>query len=192
MRKVTVVIVPGLRDAMPDHWQSHLQAAIAGAVCVPRRTEGKLSLPLWVHALDRTLAAIRGDVILVAHSAGCHIVTHWALKHRRQIRAALLATPPDFARALPESYPQPDTLRANGWTPVPRERLPFTSLVAASTNDPLCSPEAAYAMAHDWGSRLLDLGPVGHLNPASGHGPWPMAEQLVDELIETTKKREPA
>jgi hypothetical protein len=30
-------------------------------------------------------------------------------------------------------------------------------------------------MAKDWGSRLVDLGEIGHLNPAAGFGAWPMA-----------------
>ena len=37
-------------------------------------------------------------------------------------------------------------------------------------------------LARGWGSRLVDLGEVGHLNPASGFGDWPMAETLIAEL----------
>jgi hypothetical protein len=43
--------------------------------------------------------------------------------------------------------------------------------------------EHAAAMAKDWGSRLVDLGEVGHLNPAAGFGEWPMAETLIHELV---------
>ena len=38
-------------------------------------------------------------------------------------------------------------------------------------------------MAKDWGSRLVDLGEVGHLNSAAGFGEWPMAETLIHELV---------
>jgi predicted alpha/beta hydrolase family esterase len=31
----------------------------------------------------------------------------------------------------------------------------------------------------------VDLGEVGHLNPASGHGPWPRAEDLLREVEKT-------
>ncbi len=37
-------------------------------------------------------------------------------------------------------------------------------------------------MARAWGSHLVDLGAVGHLNPASGHGDWPLAEELIATL----------
>jgi len=65
---------------------------------------------------------------------------------------------------------------------VPRQPLPFPSIVAASRNDPLAGFERAAGLAADWGSRLVDLGEVGHLNPASGYGAWPRAEELIAEL----------
>jgi predicted alpha/beta hydrolase family esterase len=37
-------------------------------------------------------------------------------------------------------------------------------------------------MAADWGSRLIDLGDVGHLNPAAGYGEWPQAESMINAL----------
>jgi predicted alpha/beta hydrolase family esterase len=37
-------------------------------------------------------------------------------------------------------------------------------------------------MAMDWGSTLVELGSVGHLNPASGYGEWPRAQQLIQVL----------
>lgn len=73
-------------------------------------------------------------------------------------------------------------LGENGWTPVPRTPLPFPSIVAASSNDPLGTVERVTALARDWGGRLVDLGEVGHLNPASGYGPWPRAEELLREV----------
>jgi predicted alpha/beta hydrolase family esterase len=54
--------------------------------------------------------------------------------------------------------------------------------VAASTNDHLASLEAATKLAEGWGAELLNLGDVGHLNPAAGFGPWPQAEALILEL----------
>ena len=110
------------------------------------------------------------------------MLAHWARSTRRPVLGALLATPPDFERPMPEGYPTIADLAAGGWLPVPRERLPFPSIVAASRNDPLGSFDRVAGLARDWGSRLVDLGPVGHLNPASGFGEWPMAESLISEL----------
>ncbi|MFG2226528.1 RBBP9/YdeN family alpha/beta hydrolase [Streptomyces sp. NPDC048644] len=175
----TVVLVPGLRDHVPDHWQTALAARIAGAVTVPPLTDTRLSRDAQVTALNDTLSRIQGPVVLVAHSAGVHTTVHWAARHHHTVRGALLATPPDFDTPLPDGHPGPQTLRENGWLPVPRTPLPFPAIVAASTDDPMARFDRVAALAHDWGSRLVDLGPVGHLNPASGYGDWPQAQEFL-------------
>lgn len=183
----TILMVPGLRDHVPEHWQTlleaRLQAAGQSTTSVPPLEADKLSCAARVAALDKAVSAIEGPVILVAHSAGVMITVHWAQRHHRKIRGALLAAPPDFETPLPSGYPTLDALQKNGWLPCPRRPLPFPSIVAASRNDPLASYERVIGMAADWGSRVVDLGDVGHLNPASGYGPWPMAESLIHELV---------
>ncbi|WP_049117220.1 alpha/beta hydrolase, partial [Burkholderia cepacia] len=51
-----------------------------------------------------------------------------------------------------------------------------------SRNDPLARYERVETLAAGWGSRLVDLGEVGHLNPTSGYGEWRDAERLIDEV----------
>jgi len=55
--------------------------------------------------------------------------------------------------------------------------------VATSDNDPLASREQVLALAKDWGSETVDLGAVGHLNPASGYGEWSMASGLIKKMM---------
>jgi len=182
-RRPQLLIVPGLRDHVAQHWQTHLAAAWPGAVTVEPLTQDKLSCAARVQALEDTLARLEGPVILAAHSAGVMIVAHWARDHRRPIRGALLATPADLDSGLPAGYPTREQLDENGWLPVPRQPLPFRSLIAASTNDPLARFERVVGLARDWGGQLVNVGDVGHLNPASGYGPWPRAMELLDEFL---------
>lgn len=179
----TILMVPGLRDHVADHWQTLLQAKLPNARSVSPLEHNKLSRAARVAALDEALAAIEGPVILVAHSAGVMITVHWAQVHRRPIHGALLVTPADLESPMPVGYPTMDVLREHGWMPIPRTRLPFPSMVASSNNDPLCTAPRAAELANDWGSLLVELGDVGHLNPAAGYGPWPMAETLIDALL---------
>jgi hypothetical protein len=37
-------------------------------------------------------------------------------------------------------------------------------------------------LAADWGSTLVDLGEVGHLNPASGYGRWDRVHALIEQV----------
>lgn len=178
----TVVFVPGLRDHMPDHWQTLLQERLPGSLCVPRLGKDNLSLAAWVEALDRTILAAHTPVVLVAHSAGVMMAAHWARTRVGAVRGALLAAPPDFESGLPPGYPSADTLARNGWLPIPRAKLPFPSIVAVSSNDPLASAESARHFAAVWGAEAVDAGPVGHLNPASGFGEWPQAVELLARL----------
>ncbi len=180
-----ILIVPGLRGEMADHWQSHFAAERPGCVTVPRIHGDNLPLEKWVDLLDRTIAAMPSAPILVAHSAGVMMVAHWAKRGKHAIHGALLATPPDFENPLPKGYPAMDVLYLNGWLPTPRTRLAFPSLVAASENDPLAAIDRVRELARDWGSAFVNAGAVGHLNPASGFGPWPRAHELVRSLEQT-------
>ncbi|TSD99950.1 serine hydrolase family protein [Skermania sp. ID1734] len=182
----TVVIVPGLRDHVADHWQTLLADQLDNARTVAPLEHDKLSRAARVAALDDVLRDIDGPVVLVAHSAGVMITVHWAQHSTRPIAGALLATPADLEMPMPPGYPTPEQLDNAGWNPIPRGRLPFPSIVAASRNDPLGSYRRIAGMAEVWGSRLVDLGNVGHLNPASGYGPWPMAQELLQDLIDNT------
>jgi uncharacterized protein len=182
MKETTVLIVPGLRDHVPAHWQTLLEARLPRARSVPPLEENKLSLAARVEAIQHELEQIDGPVILVAHSAGVLMVVHWAARYSRPIKGALLVAPPDMAAHWPENYPTPDSLRANGWEPLPKSPLPFPSILAASSNDYLASLDSAAAMAADWGSELVNLGDVGHLNPASGFGDWPRADEFIQVL----------
>lgn len=182
MSETTILIVPGLRDHVPDHWQTLLEAKLDNVRSVPPLEENKLSLAARVDAIQRELDAISGPVILVAHSAGVLMVVHWAACHDHPIKGALLAAPPDLEASWPAGYPTPQSLRANGWDPLPKTPLPFPAIVAASTNDHLASLEAVTRMARNWGSELVNLGAVGHLNPAAGYGEWPQAEAFIRTL----------
>ena len=178
----TVVIVPGLREHVAEHWQTLLEAKLSNVRSVPPLETDKLDCAARVRAIQQQLEQIEGPVILVAHSAGVLMVAHWAARHSRPIKGALLAAPPDLNATWPQNYPSPETLRANGWDPLPKGALPFRSIVAASNNDHLSSLDAAADLAEGWESEFLNLGAVGHLNPASGFGPWPQAEALILEL----------
>jgi len=185
----TVLIVPGLRCHVAQHWQALLQGRLERqgrkVRSVPPMGRVDLECATRLAAIERQVRLIDGPLVVVAHSGGCVMLAHWAWKSKRRILGALLATPPDFETAMPDGYPRLSDLQAGGWLPVPRQRLPFPSIVAASRNDPLGRYEQVAALARDWGSQLVDLGEVGHLNPASGFGTWDRAEEFINQIADT-------
>jgi len=196
MNAPTVLIVPGLRDHVDAHWQTllarELEAHGRQVRTVPPMGREDLDCARRVEAIDRALDEIPEPPIVVAHSGGVIMFAHWARMYDRPIRGALLATPPDFEQAMPDGYPTIEALRAGGWLPVPCTPLPFPSIVAASRNDPLGRIERVAELARAWGSRVDDLGDVGHLNPASGFGAWPRADAYITELAALRPRAEQA
>lgn len=182
---VTVVIVPGLRDHVAEHWQTLLAGRLPRSRTVPPLEIDKLSRTARVDALQSAVASVEGPIVFVAHSAGVMITAHWAAVHgaSRTIHGALLVTPADLASPMPSAYPALDAVREGGWLPLPEATLPFRSIVAASSNDPLGSADRVAGFACAWGSELVQLGEVGHLNPASGYSDWPDAMGYIQRLL---------
>ena len=186
MATPTILIVPGLRDRVAQHWRTLLEARLREAgrpmASVPPMGRDDLDCATKVAAIERVAQSVGGPIVIVAHSGGCIMVVHWAKATKRAVHGALLAAPPDFEQPMPEGYPTLEAIRAGGWLPVPRTRLPFRSIVGASRNDPLASYDRVVDLAKAWDSELVDLGEVGHLNPASGYGEWPRAEEFITRL----------
>ncbi|MEU0629656.1 alpha/beta hydrolase [Streptomyces sp. NPDC005989] len=130
----TVVLVPGLRVHVPDHWQTLLADRIPGAVTVPPPTGAGLARDARVAALNGTLSRSEGPVVLVAHSAGVLTTVQWAARHRHPVRGAPLATPPDFDPRCPTATPA----RGLCWRTAGCSRGSRT----ASTSGPNCRTDA--------------------------------------------------
>ena len=127
----------------------------------------------WVGAIARQILEVEGAVVLAAHSLGCIAVAHLSGECLARIRGALLVAPADPERRA--------ALR--DFAPVPCERLPYPSLLVASTDDPYCPVRRAGAYARAWGSDLVRLRDAGHINVASGHGEWPLGLALLRSLV---------
>ena len=175
-----LLIVPGLNDSGPEHWQSHWLDACPDT----RRVDlGSWHDPLrnsWVGRLDMAVRTADRPVILVAHSLGCHAVAWWAAWERPDaggpVIGAMLVAPPDVE--APGADP-----RLARFAPVVPCRLPFPSLLVASRNDPYITRPAARRLARVWGSRFVDAGALGHINAASAIGDWPHGRGLLDTLV---------
>src|SRR4051812_48231125 len=128
MAEPTILIVPGLRDHVAQHWQTLLAAELPRVRTVAPMGRADLDCRRRVDAIEQAAQEVDGPLVIVAHSGGCIMVAHWAQETRRPVLGALLATPPDFERPMPEGYPSIEQLAHAGWLPVPRGRLPFPSI----------------------------------------------------------------
>lgn len=171
-----VLIIPGLFNSGPDHWQSHWERLLPEAERVEQSDWERPTLGEWTAALAEAVRQ-RPGAILVAHSLGCALAAHLTqISGGRGIAGALLVAPADVNRNTTAGQ------LLKGFSPIPQKSLPYPSIVVASQTDPYVSIPRAEAFAHAWGSHFVDLGDAGHINVASGHGPWTEGFELLCAL----------
>jgi uncharacterized protein len=177
-----ILILPGYADSEPEHWQSHWERADPACRRVVQHDWLEPRLADWLATLDQSVSRCETPPVLVAHSLGCALVAHWASRAGAgragaPAKGALLVAPAD----VDSSLHTPDEVR--DFAPIPLHRLPFPSVVVASTDDPFVSVARAEQFARAWGSRLITLTDAGHVNVATGYGPWPEGRKILRDLL---------
>jgi predicted alpha/beta hydrolase family esterase len=157
-----VVLVPGLHNSGPQHWQSLWQRRLPGAVRVEQAQWSVPDLERWSASVDRVLDTV-DDCWIVAHSFGC-LATMYALAKRFEagaqgnVRGVFLVAPAD-----PDKFGIADRLPG---------RLPIAGRLVASLSDPWLAWTRAERWAERWGLPAICAGDAGHINVDSGHGSW--------------------
>ncbi|MCG2577913.1 alpha/beta hydrolase [Dechloromonas sp. XY25] len=165
----TTLIVPGLRNSGPTHWQTWFETQRAGSRRVEQDDWEKPCLAEWAGRVREQIDTVDGALWIVAHSFGCLASVAAGLLRPDRICGALLVAPADPAR-----FGEP--------TASLEAQLPFPSLVVASSNDPWVKTSVAEGWALQWGSEFVNIGAAGHINVDSGHGPWPQGLLLFEQL----------
>jgi predicted alpha/beta hydrolase family esterase len=172
-----VLILPGWGDSGPEHWQSLWLNESPRFKRVVQRDWIQSNLDEWVEMLNAYVSACTRPAVLVGHSLSSILIPHWTQRHDvSKVIGALIVAPTDVERR--ETCP-PETW---GFGPIPRVRLPFTSIVVVGEDDPYCDLKIAEALARVWGAEFRNLGKVQHINVASGFGPWSEGKELLETL----------
>ena len=163
-----ILILPGYAGSEEEHWQARWAARLRTARIVEQADWHESDPEAWCARIAAAVEAATRPVVLIAHSLGVVAAVKAAPRFPADVvRAALFVALPDIehGRDLPGSV--------RAFAPVPRDSLPFPTLLVASRTDPHCSYARAEDFAAAWGASLVDAGEAGHINVASGHGPWP-------------------
>ena len=180
MNMQRVCVLPGYANSGPDHWQSRWEAADPMFVRVLMPNWEHVVCSAWCKSLDAVVAAAEEPLLFAAHSLGCLTTVFWATRYASRaqlakVAGALFVAVPDPAG---DAFPRD----AHGYAPVPLERLPFPTIVVASTDDPYGSADFVQGCAQAWGSRFVEIGARGHINADSGLGDWEDGRRLLASL----------
>lgn len=177
-RTPRLLVIPGLNNSGPAHWQTWLQDLYRGSVRVEQADWRHPDLDAWADRIEHTLhAAGPGPWLAAAHSFGVLALSRLI---RRRLDAQRLGDEPVplglqgallVAPAEPAKFDVAEHLPHEHWT------IP-TTLVASDT-DPWMTADSAHQWARRWGSGFLNLGDAGHINAESGFGPLPLARRWV-------------
>lgn len=170
---INTLIVPGLDGSPAPHWQHHWAASDPHALMVELSDPHRPVAAAWEIELASMILQ-HPDCVLVGHSLGAvliaRLLTQWP--HLR-VAGALLVAPAETAGGD----------RIGHFGPIPELPLDLPATVVASRNDPWMSFPRAAQLARAWDAGLVDLGFAGHVNVASGYGPWPEGRRLRDALL---------
>jgi predicted alpha/beta hydrolase family esterase len=177
-----ILIQPGWENSGEGHWQRRWGERFPNARIIEQEDWDRPQRKDWVPRIEREVMMATRPVVLVAHSLGTIAAVHAAQSFKDgKVRGAFLVSPPDLENEdLLAMLPRELQTFAN----VPRDPLPFPSMLVVSTNDQFCSVERAVDMSTAWGSDLHLQNNAGHINVASGHGPWPEGLLMFTRLMQ--------
>lgn len=166
------LIIPGLDGSPAPHWQ-HWWAFRDPTALIVDQADWSLPRPeAWEAEVAGAILHHPG-CILVGHSLGAVLIARLLTKWPQlEVSGVLLVAP-----AEPAHSP-----RLAGFAPIPDRPLGVAARVVASRNDPWMTFERACQLGRSWRAGLVDLGFAGHVNVASGYGPWQGGLRLRDEI----------
>jgi predicted alpha/beta hydrolase family esterase len=174
-----VILVPGLHDSGPGHWQTRWQRAHPEFRRVRQDDWSNPDLAGWSARLDQVRAADPRPALVVAHSFGCLAAVHSIAGNPRNVAGAFLAAPAD-----PEKFGVTAML--------PRAPLACPTVLIGSRDDPWMRADHAALWARRWGSEFVDAGAVGHINAESDLDDWPLGQKWLQLLYEQAHNQHPA
>jgi predicted alpha/beta hydrolase family esterase len=166
-----ILVVPGLHNSGPGHWQTRWEERHPAFVRVEQWHWDRPQLAAWSAQVGHMLRRSKRPTLLVAHSFGCLASVHRAALGASSLVGALLVAPAD-PRKFGVEHALPD------------EPLPIPSVVIGSGDDPWMPAGRAREWAGRWGSEFVDAGMLGHINADSGLGDWPFGLAQLARLAE--------
>lgn len=171
---VHTVIVPGVGGSDKTHWQSWLENQLQHRTRVQQQNWNKPILKQWVKELIKVIEATDDQIQIVAHSFGC-LTSLAALNEApelaQKVKKLILVAPANPKRFGANGFATDSIGDYQSYFYGLKAPVPTTMLI--SEDDPWFAFDEVNALAAAWKIKPINLGKVGHINVASGFGPFP-------------------
>jgi len=175
------LIIPGLNNSGPTHWQSFWAKSLGNATRVVQHNWDAPQKAEWVKTLDEAISKLESDTILVAHSLGVSTTVHWLTELFEKnpkahfVKGAFLVSASDV-----------DNVEIiKNFAPMPLKKLPIPAWVLASENDPFVTMDRSKFFAEAWNAHVENVGLLGHINAQSNLGEWEQGRKILAEFEKT-------
>lgn len=195
------LILHGLGGSSGGHWQEWLANDLAGKghqVLFPSLPQADAPDKVqWLDCLNELLAQVESKekLIVVAHSLGCILWFHYAAQGRQgKVKQVILVAPPVaspdekvLSHLFAEELKRKKTFESmKTFFPLPDDQEMLRkaaehSLIIGSTTDPFL-PGDRFLRYSCYKVPMLLLPDMGHINVASGYGPWHWMQDFCLEL----------
>lgn len=179
------LIVPGVGGSEHAHWQSWLQRQLMSCSRVEQQNWHLPVLSTWVAEFVKTVNALEVPVQIVSHSFGCLTSVAALAQHPHlaaKVKHLVLVAPANPSRFNAQGFAPDAHSSYHDYFMQLSIAVPTTLLI--SENDPWLSFDDAQALAKAWKLKAINLGAVGHINVASGFGPFPaIHDYLIAEKV---------
>ena len=177
------VIVPGVGGSEYNHWQSWLERQLMSCSRVQQQDWNQPVLKQWIAQFVQTIAPIQDQIQIVAHSFGCLTTVAALAQHpelNQKIKNLILVAPANPARFGDAGFARDSQNDYEAYFHQLSIHVPTTLII--SENDPWLAFDDAQRLAKSWQLTPVNAGLAGHINVASGFGPFPeVFNYLVSE-----------
>jgi predicted alpha/beta hydrolase family esterase len=183
---IRILTVPGLNGSGPLHWQSIWEHKY-GFTRIEQDSWDNPDYYLWADSFYRNIEKYENEseVVIVAHSLGCHLVIKSFPLIKYMTKGILLVAPPDLnANIIKKDL--------SGFYMSGIFELDVPGFLIYSVNDPYASAQYSVKYGQKLGLDLVNIGKRGHINSESDIGDWDEGATYLNRLLKSIHAKETA
>lgn len=175
------LIVPGVGGSEYEHWQSWLERQLDHHSRVEQHDWRHPKLEDWVQQCAQSLIMAPSSIQIVAHSFGCLTSVATLAQHpslASKVKKMILVAPANPQRFDVDGFATEHSASLADYFLQLKPKVNTKMLI--SENDPWFEYQDVLKLAQTWQVSTCNMGQVGHINVASGFGPFP---EIFEHLL---------